>query len=61
MLDDKKFWAKVKPLFPSKIKSAENIALSEYGKLTKDEEEVANIFNDFFVNMLPKFRHKHPT
>ena len=49
--DNKKFWATVKPLFSNKIKSVENIVLSENGKLIKDEEEVANIFNDFFANM----------
>ena len=51
--DNKKIWATVKPLFSNKIKSAENIVLSENGKLIKDEEEVVNIFNDFFVNILP--------
>ena len=30
------------------MKSAENIVLSENGKLVKDEGEVSNIFNDFF-------------
>ena len=51
--DNKKFWATVKPLFSNKIKSAENIVLSENGALIKDEEEVANIFNNFFVNIVP--------
>ena len=42
----------IKPLFSSKTKSAENIVLSENGILIKDEEEVANIFNNFFVDVL---------
>ena len=42
----------IKP-FSNKIKSAKNIALSENGKLIKDQEEVDNIFNVFFVNILP--------
>ena len=46
--DNKTFWAIVKPLFSNKIKSVENIVLSENGVLIKDEEEVANIFNNFF-------------
>ena len=50
---NKKFWATVKPLFSNKVKLAENIVLSENGTLTKDEEEVANTFNDFFVNIVP--------
>ena len=43
----------MKSLFSNKIKSTENIVLSENRKLIKGEEEVANIFNDFFVNIAP--------
>ena len=50
---NKKFGATVKPLFSNKIKLAEKIVLSENETLTKDEEEVANTFNDFFVNIVP--------
>ena len=32
---------------------AEHIALSENGALVNDEEEVAHIFNNFFVNIVP--------
>ena len=53
MCGNKKFWTTVKPLFSNKIKSVENIVLSENGVLIKDEEEVANIFNIFFVNIVP--------
>ena len=31
----------------------ENITLDKNGKLVRDEKEVANIFNDFFVNTVP--------
>ena len=31
----------------------ENIMLNENGKLVGDEKEVADIFNDFFVNKVP--------
>ena len=51
--DNKKFWATVKPLFSNKIKSTDNIVLSETGKFIKDEDEVANILNDFLVNREP--------
>ena len=51
--DNKKIWTTVKPLFSNEIKLAKNIVLGENGKLIKDEEEVANIFNDFFVNIVP--------
>ena len=50
--DNNKFLGTIKP-FSNKIKSAKNIALSENGKLIKDQEEVDNIFNVFFVNILP--------
>ena len=43
----------VKPLFSNKIKSVENIVLSKNGVLIKDEEKLANIFNNFFVNIVP--------
>ena len=50
--DNNKFWPTVKPLFSNKIKSIENNVLSENGVLIKDEEQVANIFNIFFVNIV---------
>ena len=51
--DNKKFWATVKPLFSNKIKSAENIFLDESGKIIRNEVKVANVFNKYFVNMVP--------
>ena len=50
--DNNKFWPTVKPLFSNKIKSIENNVLSGNGVLIKDEEQVANIFNIFFVNIV---------
>ena len=44
----------MKPLFCSKIKSVENITLDENGKLVRDEKEVTNNFNYFFVNIVSK-------
>ena len=52
MCDNKRFWATVKPLFSNKIKSVDNIVISENGVLIKSEEEVANIFSNFFVNIV---------
>ena len=51
--DNKKFWATVKPLFSNKIKSAENIFLDESGEIVRNEVKVANVFNKYFVNMVP--------
>ena len=43
----------MKPLFCNKIKSVENITPDEKDKLVRNEKEVANIFNNFFVNIVP--------
>ena len=43
----------MKPLFSNKIKSVEKIVFSENGVLITDEEVVVNIFNNFFVNIVP--------
>ena len=51
--DSKKFWATVKPLFSNKIKSTEYITLEENGKIITNDKELARIFNDFFVNIVP--------
>ena len=51
--DNKKFWATVKPFFSNKIKSAENIYLDESGEIIRNEKEVANVFNKYFVNIVP--------
>ena len=51
--DNKKFWATVKPLFSNKIKSADNIFLDESGEIIRNEAKVANVFNKYFVNMVP--------
>ena len=57
--DNKKFQTMVKPLFCNKMKSVENIMLDENSKLVRDEKEVTNIFNDFFVKNSPNFRDKY--
>ena len=51
--DSKKFWATVKPLFSNKIKSTEYITLEENGKIISNDKELARIFNEFFVNIVP--------
>ena len=51
--DNKKFWATVKPLFSNKIKLAENIFLDEPVEIIINEVKVANVFNKYFVNMVP--------
>ena len=51
--DSKKFWATVKSLFSNKIKSTEYITLEENGKIISNDKELARIFNEFFVNIVP--------
>ena len=51
--DSKKFSATVKPLFSNKIKSTEYITLEENGKFISNDKELARIFNEFFVNIVP--------
>ena len=51
--DSKKFWATVKSLFSNKIKSTEYITLEENGKIISNDKELARIFNEFFVNLVP--------
>ena len=43
----------MKRLFCNKTKSIENITVDENVKLVRDEKEVTNIYNDFFVNIVP--------
>ena len=49
----------MKPLFCTKIKSAETITLDENGTLVRDEKGVAHTFNDFFVNIVPNLGNKY--
>ena len=51
--DNTKFRATVKPLFSNKIKSTENIYLDESEEIIRNEKEVANVFNKYFVNIVP--------
>ena len=60
-INNKKFWTTVKPLFCTKIKSAETITLDENGSLVRDEKGVAHTFNDFFVNVVPNLGNKYRT
>ena len=38
----------MKPLFSEKCLSADNITLIENGKIVSGEQQLADIFNDFF-------------
>ena len=54
MTDNKKFWQAVKPLFSNKVKGKTVIKLVENDAMIDDESEKANIFNEYFVNIVKK-------
>ena len=49
--DNKRFWKTVKPLFSNKIQSSSCITLLENGVVESDEGKVAEILNNYFVNI----------
>lgn len=46
VIDNKKFWKSVKPLFSNKIKTKDNLRLIEDGITITNECELANNFNN---------------
>ena len=46
--DNKNFWGTVKPLFSHKVRSNTYFTLNDE-KLVKNEYEIGNIFNIFFI------------
>ena len=51
--NNRKFWGTVKSLFSSKVRSNDYITLNENDLLIRNECKIANIFNTFFVNIVP--------
>ena len=50
--DNKLFWKTVKPSLSEKFNARERISLSENGKIVKTEKETAEVFNNFFGNIV---------
>ena len=50
--DNKKFWKTVKPLFSDKIYQKDIISLTEYGKTITEDLPIAEIFNNYFSNVI---------
>ena len=50
--DRKKFWKSIKPLYIDKIKSSVSITLKKDKKIIGNQNEVANIFNDYFSKVV---------
>ena len=53
IIDNKKFWKTVKPMFSDKVKQTQNISLVENENIITDHKEVAQTFNQFFINVVP--------
>ena len=67
--DNKTFWKTVKPFFTDKIKTKSNITLiqkkvvSQEGqeeivseKIITEDQAVAEVFNNFFINIVPNLK-----
>ena len=50
VLDNRKFWQNVKPLFSNKVKAKTTIKLIENDEMIDNEIKIAKIFNEYFVN-----------
>ena len=50
VLDKRKFWQNVKPLFSSKVKAKTTIKLIESDETIDNEIKIAKIFSEYFVN-----------
>ena len=49
--DNKLFWKSVKPFFCDKGSNFSKITLVEENNIISDEEEIANIMNNYFINV----------
>ena len=52
VVDNKKFWKTVKSSISDKSNSFENITLVDNDSIVPDDNEVANIFNECFSNLV---------
>ena len=50
--DNKNFWKTVKPLFSDKISQKDIISLKEDGKTITEDLPIAEIFNNYFSNII---------
>ena len=49
--DNKLFWKSVKPFFRDKASNSSKITLMEENNIISDEEEIASIMNNYFINV----------
>ena len=49
--DNRRFWKTIKPCFSNKGLNSKKLLLKEKGNLVSDKKELANIMNNFFINI----------
>ena len=49
--DNKLFWKSLKPFYSDKGSNSSKITLLEENNIINDEEEIANIMNNYFINV----------
>ena len=52
-MDNRKFWKNIKPVFSNKVKTVDYIDLKENNTLITNNDRIANIFKEDFVNIVP--------
>ena len=52
-INDNKFWKNGKPIFGNKNKGNKTIVLKEGNEMITDDGNLAQIFNEYFVNIVP--------
>ena len=52
VLDNRKFWQNVKPLFSNKVKTKTTIKLIENDEMIDNEIKIAKTYNEYFVNIV---------
>ena len=52
-INDNKLWKNVKPIFGNKNKGNKTIVLKEGNEMITDDGNLAQIFNEYFVNIVP--------
>ena len=58
LTDNKKFWKKIKSFFSDKCLEVNNIILKEKNELINNSSALANIFNDYFINITSTLKLK---
>ena len=59
--DNKLFWKSVKPFFSDKGSNSSKIKLVEENNFISGEEEIANIMNNYFINVTKTLNLKKQT